>query len=71
MNYQDGLIEDIAAFYDDPLGFVLYAFDWDNDSNIRQVEMPAEFQEKYGVVYGPDAWAIDFLQKLQKKRPRG
>lgn len=58
------LIEDVAQFYDDPLGFVLYAFPWGDDPMINQVAMPVEYQEKYSTVCGPDKWAIDFLETL-------
>lgn len=64
---EDKLIEDVGSFYDDPLGFVLYAFPWHTNPQIQQVEMPEKYQEEYGSVYGPDQWAIDFLEKLGKK----
>ena len=64
-NLENQLAEDVAQFYDDPLGFVLYAFPWDTDPAIQQVTMPEEYHEEYGVVYGPDKWAIDFLEKLK------
>jgi hypothetical protein len=45
------LIDDIASFERDPLGFVLYAFEW------GQGEL-AEFE-------GPDAWAVDLLNEIR------
>ena len=39
------LIEDIAAFYDDPLGFVLYAFPWGvNGGPLADEDGPDEWQ---------------------------
>ena len=64
---ENELAEEVAKFYDDPLGFVLFAFPWDTNPMIQQVPMPEEYQEKYGVVYGPDQWAINFLEKLQDR----
>ena len=61
---EDELTTEIGAFYDDPLGFVLFSFPWDTNPMIQQVAMPEKYQEKYGVVYGPDQWAINFLEKL-------
>lgn len=46
------LIEDIAGFYADPLGFVLYAYPW------GQVGTPLEDQD------GPDEWQRQFLADL-------
>ena len=55
----------LQKYYDDPLGFVMMAFPWSTEPLIQQVEMPKEYQEKYGVINGPDQWAIDFLERLQ------
>lgn len=45
------LAEDMAAFYDDPYGFVLYAFDWG--------------QGDLAGWDGPDEWQTEFLQVLR------
>ena len=63
-NTEIELAKEMGRFYDDPVGFVLFAFPWDTDSKIQQVAMPEKYQEKYGVIYGPDEWAINFLEKL-------
>jgi hypothetical protein len=48
--FDRALAEDMAKFYADPLGFVLYAFDWGNGDL-------ADWD-------GPDAWQREFLTKL-------
>jgi hypothetical protein len=44
------LAEDMAAFYDNPLGFVLYAFDW-NNGDLEGWD-------------GPDEWQTEFLRRV-------
>lgn len=55
---------EIAHRFNDPLGYVMYAFPWDSNPEIQVVELPKELQEKFGVKWGPDAWAIEFLNDL-------
>ncbi len=52
------LIEDIASFTHDPLGFVLYAFDWGNG-------------ELAAFPTGPDKWHRDVLQEIGQKLRAG
>lgn len=58
------LARDMARFYADPLGFVLYAYDWDNDPSLQLVELPEQYRAKYRSKFGPDEWACDFLTQL-------
>lgn len=55
---EDQLIEDIASFTHDPLGFVLYAFDWGNG-------------ELAGFAEGPDKWSRDMLTEIGEKLRAG
>ena len=51
--YEDELVADIEDFYDDPLGFVMYAFPWD---------------EKDGSLegfHGPDEWQCEQMERLR------
>ncbi|NAW60058.1 MULTISPECIES: terminase [unclassified Vibrio] len=50
------LAEDIGSFYNDPLGFVLYAYPWDDDPDLQLVELPEPWASRYKSKYGPDAW---------------
>lgn len=66
------LVADMARFYADPLGFVLYAYDWDNDPALQIVKLPEEYRDRYNSTYGPDKWACDYLAELgQHVRKRG
>ena len=58
------LCEDMASFYADPLGFVMYAYDWDSDSSIQVVELVEPWKSRYQTKYGPDAWACQYLDDL-------
>ena len=71
MDSKDLLAEDMGRLYLDPLGFVMHAFPWNEDETIRQVKLPEKYQVKYGVEYGPDQWAIDFLERLQAEMLKG
>ena len=51
----------------DPLGFVLWAFDWGSDPSMRVVALPAPWSERYASDYGPDAWACELLEDIAKQ----
>ena len=51
--FENSLIADMERFYDDPLGFVYYAFNWGH----------GELSESDG----PDAWQRDFLNDIGAK----
>lgn len=71
------LSEDLAEFYDDPLGYVMYCFPWDDDPSISIVMLAEgveeflsdddrvrqkEYRDRFpGCTHGPDLWACDFL----------
>ncbi len=66
------LAQDMGAFFDDPLGFVMYAYDWDNDPALRVVKLPEPYDSIYDCEYGPDRWACDFLMEIGRGvRERG
>lgn len=58
------LAQDLAQFYADPLGFVMYAFPWDSDKSLQLVQLQSPWRERYGCEFGPDAWACEFLDEL-------
>jgi len=58
------LAEDISRFYDDPLGFVIYAFPWDTDPSLQICELPEPYSLYYDSKYGPDRWACEYLEEL-------
>lgn len=66
------LAEDMARFYDDPLGFVLYAYEWGEDPALRVARLGSPWDLVYDMEYGPDEWACEFLDELgQQVRARG
>jgi hypothetical protein len=58
------LAEDMGRFFSDPLGFVMYAYDWTNDKTLHIVELVEPYATKYSSKFGPDAWACEFLEDL-------
>lgn len=52
------LIEDIAGFYNDPLGYVLYVFPWGEPGPLKDET-------------GPDEWQREILEDIRKALERG
>ena len=66
------LADEVSRFYADPLGFVLFAYEWDTDTALRVVKLPEPWSLVYNSEYGPDVWACEFLDDLGRKvRERG
>lgn len=61
------IAEDLAEFYADPLGYVMYAFPWDVDRSIQLVKLSEPWASRYNSVYGPDKWACEFLDDLAEE----
>lgn len=55
---EDLLIEDIAGFFDDPLGFVKYAYPWGEPGPLAKED-------------GPDTWQVEILTELGEAVRRG
>lgn len=56
---------EIGKYYDDPLGYVMFAFPWDKYKPIQLVELAHPYAERFpNVKFGPDAWACEFLDDL-------
>ncbi len=58
------LAEWMAKFYDDPLGFVMFAFPWSSDPALQIVTLQPAYRARFAVEFGPDAWACEFLDEL-------
>ena len=66
------LAEDMARFYSDPLGFVMYAYPWDSDPALHLVALAEPWRSRFSCKYGPDQWACEFLDELGREvRRRG
>jgi len=60
------LAKDMARFYDDPLGFVMYAYPWDTRPSLQVVKLPAPYDLIYDSEFGPDLWACEELDAIGK-----
>lgn len=59
------LAKEISRFYDDPLGFVMFAFPWDTDPDLQLVELKEPWASRFNSKYGPDEWFCKFCDDLQ------
>ena len=56
----------VSSYWNDPLGYVLFAWDWQNDTSIQMVELPEKYKKLYpGAVYGPDLWACEVMERIR------
>lgn len=59
-------------FYDKPLAFVLFAYEWDEDHSLHVVKLPQEYRLTYESENGPDAWACELMADIGAQvRERG
>lgn len=56
--------DEIAKYYADPLGYVMFAFPWDTDKSIQLVELKEPYASRFNCKWGPDEWACHFLEEL-------
>lgn len=62
------LAEDLAACYDDPLRFVLWAYPWGSTPEMSLVKLPKKWKKKFpNCEYGPDEWACQFFDDIAKQ----
>lgn len=64
LTLDEQLAKKLKQFKKDPLGYVLFNWDWENDSTIQMVELQEPWKTRYGKKYGPDKWACEFLDQL-------
>lgn len=71
-NHETQLIDDMRRFYADPLGFVMYAYPWDDNAAIQMVELQEPYASRFSRKYGPDKWACEMLEQIgDQVRQRG
>ena len=58
------LSQDMGRFFDDPLGFVMYAYNWSGDAALQLVKLPAPWCLHYESEFGPDRWACELLERI-------
>ncbi len=62
------LAEDLAACYDDPLRFVLWAFPWGERPETSLVRLPDKWRAQYpNCEYGPDVWVCELLEDIGRQ----
>lgn len=62
----------MGELFHDPLGFVLWSFDWGTEASMRVVRLPEQYQGRFDSEFGPDAWAAGLLDNLgQETTERG
>lgn len=61
------LAADMGQFFFDPLGWVMYSFDWINDKSIQVAKLEEPWASRYGCVYGPDRWACETLEEIGRQ----
>ena len=72
MHPDSQLTEELAKFYDDPLGYVMFVFPWDSQPLIQLVKLDEKYANRFNCDWGPDRWACEFLDGLGKDiRERG
>ena len=66
------LAQQMGEFFDDPLGFVLWALEWGSDPSMCVVRLPEPWNTTYASEFGPDAWACELLEDIGRQvRERG
>lgn len=66
-SYDEQLADEVATFYADPLGFVLFAYEWGVDPALSVVKLPEPYSFVYDSEYGPDLWACQLLEEIGRK----
>jgi len=58
------LADQLAKFYADPLGHVMFSYPWDTNKEIQKVELKEPWASRYNSKYGPDVWACEYMDEL-------
>lgn len=59
------IAKDMGRFFNDPLGFVMYAFPWGSDPSLQIVKLQEPWASKYNSEYGPDSWFCEMCDEWQ------
>ena len=58
------LTDELAKYYADPLGYVMFNFPWSTDRSIQMVDLAPAYRKRFNCQFGPDVWACEFLDDL-------
>lgn len=64
MTPDEMLSREIAKYFFDPLGYVMFAFPWTTDPSIQMVTLQEPYASRYNSEFGPDKWFCEFLEEL-------
>jgi|TARA_Y100000310_G_scaffold132889_1_gene131818 hypothetical protein len=80
---EEVLTDEIGEFFDDPLGYVMFCFPWEEEASLQLVELAegvpelltdadrerqAAYRARFpGGRWGPDLWQCDFLDELGRE----
>jgi hypothetical protein len=65
MNPDLEIAKDMGRFFNDPLGFVMYAFPWGSDPSLQIVRLQEPWASRYNSEYGPDSWFCEMCDEWQ------
>ena len=69
---EEELAKDMGLFYANPLGFVMYAFEWDTDPSLQIFELEEPWASRFNCKHGPAKWQCEYLDNLGRQiRERG
>ena len=58
---QDNISGEIKKYVADPLGFVMWAYDWENDESLHMVPLQEPWRTKYNCEWGPRGLGLPTL----------
>jgi hypothetical protein len=58
----------LAKYYADPLGHVMFSYPWDSDATIQVCKLKGKWAERFpNSTFGPDEWACEFMDDLAEE----
>lgn len=61
------LAQQMAEFYDNPLGFVLWSFEWSLDPALSVVPLPEPYSLMFSCAHGPELWACETFEEIGRQ----
>ena len=56
----------MGEFFADPIGFVMWAYEWSSEPSLSVVPLP-ELQIEYRCEHGPEQWAFEFFADIARQ----
>ena len=64
VSIDDQILEDVGELFDNPLGYIYYAWDWGSSAELRICKTPEPWASRFDSEYGLDGWACEMLEEL-------